>query len=81
MTLDIEFQRLLLSKIKDNHNNLLILRNVLLKYKSMGMDKNSMLRNLEELRNDNDEEIDDIVLELMDFVVGFCNQDLAVFRE
>lgn len=79
MLLNEEFKQLLLSEIKNNHNNLLILRECLLKYKNSGMDKDSMIRNLEELRNDSDSVTEDILLELMDFVVGFCNPDLSIF--
>ena len=79
MHLNEEFKQLLLSEIEDNHNNLLILRECLLKFKSFGMDKDSMLRNLEELRNDIDTETEDILLELMDYVAGWCNPDLSVF--
>lgn len=79
MSLNEEFKQLLLSEIKNNHNNLLILRECLLKFKSLGMDKDCMVRNLEELRNGSDEETEDILLELMDFVVGWCNPDLLIF--
>ena len=80
MLLDEEFRQLLLSEIKSDHNNLLILREYLLKYKSFGMDKDSMVRNLEKLRNGSDTETEDILLELMDFVVGYCNPDLSIFN-
>ena len=79
MPLNEEFKQLLLSEIEDNHNNLLILRECLLKFKSFGMDRDSMLRNLEELRNDIDTETEDILLELMDYVAGWCNPDSSVF--
>lgn len=79
MSLNEEFKQLLLSEIKNNHNNILILRECLLKYKNSGMDKDSMIRNLEELRIDSDSVTEDILLELMDFVVGFCNPDLSIF--
>lgn len=51
----------------------------LLKFKSFGMDKDSMIRNLEELRNGSDTTTEDILLELMDFVVGYCNPNLSIF--
>lgn len=43
------------------------------------MDKDSMIRNLEELRNGSDTTTEDILLELMDFVVGYCNPNLSIF--
>ena len=79
MSLNEEFQQLLLSEIKNNHNNLLVLRECLLKFKSLGVDKDSMIKNLEELRKVNDAETEDILLELMDFVAGWCNPELSIF--
>lgn len=79
MSLSEEFKQLLLSEIKTNHNSLLVLRECLLKFRSLGMDKDSMIRNLEELRNDSDTETEDILLELMDFVAGWCKHELSVF--
>lgn len=43
------------------------------------MGKNSMLENLEKLREISDSETEDILLELMDFVVGYCNPNLSIF--
>lgn len=79
MSLNDEFKLLLLSEIKNDRNNLLVLRECLLKFKSFGMDKDSMIGNLEELRNGSDTTTEDILLELMDFVVGYCNPDLSIF--
>ena len=79
MSLNDEFKLLLLSEIKNDRNNLLVLRECLLKFKSFGMDKDSMIRNLEELRNGSDTTTEDILFELMDFVVGYCNPDLSIF--
>ena len=77
--LNEEFKQLLLSEIKINHNSLLVLRECLLIFRSLGMDKDSMIRNLEELRNDSDTETEDILLELMDFVAGWCKPELSIF--
>ena len=63
MSLNDEFKLLLLSEIKNDRNNLLVLRECLLKFKNFGMDKDSMIRNLEELRNGSDTESEDILLE------------------
>ena len=37
-----------------------------------------MVRNLEELRNGSDTETENILLELMDFLAGWCNPDLSI---
>ena len=73
-----KFKQFLLSEIKNHHKNLLVLRECLLKFKGFGMDKNSMVRNLEELRNGSDTEMENILLELMDFLAGWCNPDLSI---
>ena len=77
--LDEEFKQLLLLEIKKHHKNLLVLRECLLKFKGFGRDKDNMIRNLEESRNGSDTATEDILLELMDFVVGWCNPDLSIF--
>ena len=79
MTIDEEFRKELLSEIQNNHNDLLTLRRCLLIYKKFGMYKDSMLRNLEKMRYESDVETEDIILELMDFVEGYCKPDLSVF--
>ena len=38
-----------------------------------------MLENLEELREESTSATEDILLDLMDFVVGFCNPRLSIF--
>lgn len=79
MSLNKEFTQLLPVEIKNHHNDLLILRECLIRFKNKGMDKDSMLENLEELRSRSDSETEDILLELMDFVTGYCNPNLAIF--
>lgn len=78
MLLNKEFSEQLLVMIKDN-SNVLTLRKFLIKFKNNGMDKDSMLENLEELRKINNSETEDILFDLMDFVVGYCNPDLSIF--
>ena len=51
----------------------------LIRFKNKGMDKNSMYESLEKLRSSSDSETEDILLELMDFVVGYCNPNLSIF--
>lgn len=79
MSLNEEFMQLLLAEIKEHYNNLLILRECLLKFKMAGMDKDSMIKSMEDLRNDCDAQTEDILFDLMDFVTGYCNPDLSVF--
>ena len=79
MSLNDEFIQLLPNELRLHRNNLLILRENLVEFKNRGMDKDSMLGNLEKLRATSDSEIEDILLELMDFVAGYCSQHLAIF--
>ena len=75
-----EFCKLVLQGIKEHPDRLLTLREILIKFKEKGIDKDTMLINLEGLRYKCDlESEEDVVLELMDFVAGFCRPDLDVF--
>lgn len=65
--------------IEEHRDNLLLLRENLIKFRNQGMDKDLMLKCLESLREKNDSQIEDVLLELMDFVVGFCNPPLSIF--
>lgn len=65
MSLNEEFMQSLLVEIRNPHNNLLILHECLIKSKNIGMDKDSMIKNLEELRNNCDAETEDVLLEMM----------------
>lgn len=78
MQLNKEFSEQLLVMIKDN-SNVLTLQKFLIKFKNNGMDKDSMLENLEELREISNSETEDILFDLMDFVAGYCNPDLSIF--
>lgn len=51
-----------------------------MKLKDEGMSKDDMLSFLEQLRTNNDEKIEDVLLELMDFVAGYCNPSLVIFK-
>ena len=79
MTLNEEFMIVLSAEIKEKNYDLLALHKCLLKYKNAGMDKDSMIECLKDLRNSSEIETEDVLLELMDFVVGYCNPGLAVF--
>lgn len=45
-------------------------------FKNQGMDKDSMLKNLEKIKNQCDFKAKDALMDLMDFAVGWCSQDL-----
>lgn len=79
MSLNEEFMQSLSAEIREHHDSLLILRECLLKFKTAGMDKDSMIKSLDEFRNDCDAKTEDILLELMDFVTGYCNPNLSIF--
>lgn len=79
MTLNEELKQHLLLQMKNKDNDLLLLRDCLIDFKNRGMDEERMYVSLEELRAGSDEETEDLLLELMDFVRGFCNPELSVF--
>jgi len=79
MTLKEELKQQLLLQMKNKDNDLLLLRECLVDFKNRGLDEDSMYGSLEELRLGSGEETEDILLELMDFVKGFCNPELRVF--
>ena len=79
MLLNEEFKNLITVHINEENCGLLTLREDLVDYKNRGMDKVSMYKNLEEMRVGCDDRTEDILLELMDFVGGFCNPELCIF--
>jgi DNA-binding SARP family transcriptional activator len=79
MPLNDKFTQLLQKEVNAYRDDLLLLRESLIKFKNDGMDKETMLENLEKLRTTSDPETEDIFLELMDFVVGYCSPHLSVF--
>ncbi len=77
--IDADFRQSLLSKMSINQGDILLLRELLIEYKEAGMDKNSMINNLIELRSSCNSDMEDIFLDLMDFVTGFCDPSLKIF--
>lgn len=68
-------------EIEKHSGDLGILRESLIRFKDDGMDKESMLENMDELRNRCDsEETENIMLELMDFITGWCNPSSDIFN-
>ena len=62
-----------------NNTDLLEIREILLDYKNNGMDKQSMLSEINSMRIKSNPETEDVLLELLDFIEGYCNPSLAVF--
>ncbi|MBQ3163543.1 MAG: hypothetical protein IJC02_03255 [Lachnospiraceae bacterium] len=78
MSLKEEFAKTVLKGLESNYD-LLELRNFLDDFRKRGMSKETMIEVLEKLRIDVKPESEDIILELLDFVVGFCNASLSIF--
>lgn len=74
-----EFQRSLLREIHNGQTDVSILRELLIDYKNAGMLQKTMYDNLEELRSLCDSNDENIILDLMDFVVGACNQNIKIY--
>lgn len=80
MSINREFLQLLPMEIKKHSDDVLALREFLILFKNKGMDEESMLENLEELQRSSDfKETEDILLDLMDIVVGWCAPGLRIF--
>ena len=82
MSLNKEFIQLIQSEVKNHQNDqndLFFLRECLIRFKDKGMDKDSMLENLQRLRGISDSRTEDILLELMDFIDGYCNRNLSIY--
>lgn len=58
------------------HYDLTILREILLSYKNRGMTQDVMRDTLIEIQHTENEEI---ILDLLDFVEGFCRADLKLY--
>ena len=75
---DMKFLQLLPIEIEKHPNDLLVLYKFLIYFKNHGMDKESMLINLEKIKNQCDVKATDILMDLKDFVVGWYSQDLSI---
>lgn len=79
--MDIAFREEILAGLKTGSD----LSELAVKYKDLGMDKESMYHVLEvlmlELRENKDEASEDLIMDLMDRVVGWCNPDSRIFPE
>ncbi len=79
MSLNNEFTELISMELEKKNKNVAMLYDYLVEFKQKGMDQKSMLMNLERLRYQNDSDMEDVVLDLMDYVVGFCSPGLSIF--
>ena len=79
MSLREEFTEVILKGLESNYD-LLELRNYLDDFKKRGMSRETMIEVLEALRVEVKSESEDTILELLDFVVGFCNSKLSIFK-
>ena len=77
--LNDKFLQLLPIEMEKHPNDLLALREFLIYFKNHGMNQDDMLKNLEKLKNQHGFQAEDILMDLMDFVVGWCSQDLSVY--
>ena len=79
MSLREEFTNIILKGLEGNFN-LLEFRKYLDDFKKRGMSREMMIEELEALRVGVNTEREDTILELLDFVVGFCNPKLSIFN-
>ncbi len=78
---DLKFLQLLPEEIKKHSDDLPALRACLMDFKSHGMSRDSMLDNLERLKTQSAFQTKDVLSDLMDFVVGWCNPVLSIYNE
>ncbi len=69
----------LIKEIENNHIELLDLHEILVRYRDKGITKEEMQKLLDELCDIMPEQVD-LFYDLMDFIWGFCNTDLSLFK-
>ena len=72
-------KRTLIKEIENNHIELLYLHEILVRYRDKGITKEEMQKLLDELCDIMPEQ-KDLFYDLMDFISGFCNTDLSLFK-
>ena len=79
--MDIAFKEEVLKGLKNGSD----LSELAVKYKNLGMDNESMYHNIEvlrqEMRENKDEASEDLIMDLMERIVGWCNPDSRIFPE
>lgn len=71
----------LTNNITNPSSDIMGLRGILVRYKEMGISKTEMLDCLAQLRDRGLEDREDTILDLMDFVTGFCNPTLKIYND
>lgn len=74
----MSFKEKIISNIK-NDNYLILCFEVLVEYKNSGMTKSQMISNLNNIRSIVGNKDEDKILEMMDFVEGYCHPKFKVF--
>ena len=75
-----EFRRIVLQSVVRGESDYSVLHGYLVEFKGKGMNKQEMCDDLEELRKHVQTEAqEDLLLDLMDFVVGYCHPKWHVF--
>ncbi len=69
----------LIKEIENNHIELLDLHEILARYRDKGITKEEMQKLLDELCDIMPKQVD-LFHDLMDFICGFCNTDLSLFK-
>ena len=77
-----EFREDILSDISSGVDSMIIWEK-LIKYKELGMNKDTMYSILDslrlEMRHKGDEKTEDAIMEYMDFVIGWCDPKWKIF--
>lgn len=76
-----DFCKALINGLQCYSGDILKLRKLLVEYMELGITQTEMLECLSELRNKADDRQEDIILDLMDFVTGFCNPTFKIFED
>lgn len=76
---DQKFLTTLPQEIKKHPDDLRALRDCLITFQKNGMNRDAMMKNLEKLRKESDPATENVLLDLMDFVSGWCSPGLSVF--
>ena len=76
-----EFRRKVLQSVVRGEREYSVLHGCLVEFRDKGMNKQEMYDALDELRNQvQTEEQEDLIRDLMDFVVGYCHPNWHVFH-
>ena len=75
------FCKALIEGLQCSPIDILKLRKILVEYIEKGISQAEMLECLSLVRKEADKRQEDIILDLMDFVTGFCNPTFKLFEE